>query len=66
MIHLELTEQDADILRQTIRHALGELSYEIANTDSQDFRDALKAKRDVLAKLEETLAAGAPGDAPQP
>ncbi len=66
MIHLELTEQDAAILRQTIQTALGELSYEIANTDSQEFRDALKARRDVLAELEKRLAPDDPGAAPQP
>ena len=51
MIHLDLTKTEADILKEELQRLLKDLSYEIADTDSKDFRDGLKAKRDVLAKL---------------
>ncbi len=55
MIHLELTESEATILKEAIQSLLKNLSYEIADTDSKDFRDALKERRDVLAKVEQSL-----------
>jgi hypothetical protein len=55
MIHLELTETEATILKEAIQSLLKNLSYEIADTDSKDFRDALKERRDVLAKVEQSL-----------
>ncbi|MGD8417005.1 MAG: hypothetical protein PVH91_08105 [Pseudomonadales bacterium] len=55
MIHLDLTEAEADILKEYLQKLLENLSYEIADTDSKDFRDGLKARRDVLAKVEKAL-----------
>jgi hypothetical protein len=56
MIHLDLTEAEADILEEALQSMLKNLSYEIADTDSKDFRDGLKARRDVLVKVQQALS----------
>ena len=55
MIHLDLDEQERQILDETLQSYLSDLSYEIADTDQQDYRDQLKAKRAVLTKIKEAL-----------
>lgn len=55
MIHLDLDEQERQILDETLQSYLSDLSYEIADTDKQDFRDQLKARRAVLVKIKEAL-----------
>ena len=56
MVHLDLADDEARILREFIESTLSNLSYEISDTDTKEFRDALKAKRDVLVKVKEALA----------
>ena len=55
MIQLDLTEDEAGILKEALQKLLKDLSYEIADTDSKDFRDGLKARRDVLARVEAAI-----------
>ena len=57
MIHLELKDDEAALLKETLDSALKNLSYEIADTDTSDFRDQLKARREVLARISEALGA---------
>ena len=45
---LELTEDELGVLVELIDAAVSELGYEIANTDSADYRSGLKSKK-VLA-----------------
>ena len=56
MVHLDLADDEARLLSEFIESMLSNLSYEISDTDTKDFRDALKAKRDVLVKVKEALA----------
>jgi len=55
MIHLELDSHDAEVLRQTLLAGVSELRDEIARTDSQDFRERLKEKRQILERLARSL-----------
>ena len=55
MIQLNLDDQEKEILDETLKSYLSNLSYEIADTDSQDYRDKLKAKRAVLEKIKAAL-----------
>jgi hypothetical protein len=55
MIHLDLNDEEKAILSEALQNYLSNLSYEIADTDLQDFRDKLKAKRAVLEKIHESL-----------
>lgn len=56
MIHLDLNDEEATILSDTLQSYLSNLSYEIADTDLQEFRDKLKEKRTVLEKIHKSLA----------
>ncbi len=55
MINLELTKEEKDILAMVLESYLSDLRMEIADTDSMDFRESLKKKKDVLKKVLETL-----------
>lgn len=55
MINLELTKEEEDILTMVLESYLSGLRMEIADTDSMDFRESLKKKKDVLKKVVETL-----------
>jgi len=48
---LELTKEESDALTLLLEGHLGDLSYEIADTDGLEFRNQLKSKRDVFAKI---------------
>lgn len=52
MIQLELDDTEKTHLIEALESYLSDLRYEIADTDSQDFRERLKAKK---AALEKTL-----------
>ena len=55
MVRIELTEAQAELLRDVLEIDVSDLGMEIADTDRKDFRDRLKARREmlqaVLAKL---------------
>ena len=60
MIQLDLTREEIETLVGVLKHELSDLSYEIANTDSADYRDGLKDKKAaaaaVLKRLQEASA----------
>jgi hypothetical protein len=58
MPQLDLDSNEAAILKETLENVASDLGYEIANTDSKDFRDRLKEKQSLLKRLAEKLAAG--------
>ncbi len=51
MIHLDLDAKERTTLMEVLESYLSDLSYEIADTDRFEFREQLKAKRDVLNKI---------------
>jgi hypothetical protein len=55
MPNLELTEDERRTLAEMLESAVSELGYEIANTDSADYRDGLKAKKATASKVLERL-----------
>ena len=55
MVHLELDEEQAVALREVLETYLGDLSYEIADTDDHDYRERLKARQALLSKALEAL-----------
>ena len=48
---LELDELENEILTEALGSAISELGYEIANTDSLDYRDGLKDKKAGLTAI---------------
>lgn len=55
MKHLELDDDQADMLRQVLQSYVSDLGMEIADTDSMDYREGLKAKKAFLSSLIEQL-----------
>jgi redox-regulated HSP33 family molecular chaperone len=55
MIQLELTTEEAQHLKEDLKQRLIELDREIAHTDSMDFKDQLKCRRESLRKFLEKL-----------
>jgi hypothetical protein len=51
MVHIELEPHDAEVLRLALENYLSELRMEIANTDSLDYREELKARKAVLRRI---------------
>lgn len=54
---LQLTPDDAALLREVIAHYLDELKSEIAHTDDYDYREGLHAKERRLTDLVGQLSA---------
>jgi len=55
MIHIDLDTTERSILMQTLESYLSDLSFEIADTDRMEFREELKAKRQILNKILEAV-----------
>lgn len=55
MIRLDLQDDEQQALSEALKSYLGDLSFEIANTDKMSFRDQLKTNRDLLQKILDTL-----------
>jgi len=57
MNHLDLDEQETEILLSALESYLSDLRYEIADTDRLEFREQLKTRRTVLEKISTALKA---------
>lgn len=60
MIHLELTTEEGQHLKEEVTKRLAELEHEIAHTDSLRFKEMLKGRRETVQKFLEKLPALAP------
>ncbi len=56
-LHVELSEDEKEILRDVLENDLSDLRMEIADTDSQDFREQLKVRKAAIRKLLDALGA---------
>lgn len=54
-ILIELTSEQTQMLREILADYLSDLRMEIADTDSMDFREALKHRREFVEELVERL-----------
>jgi hypothetical protein len=55
MIPLDLTPAEKAVLRDVLEGVVSDLGMEIAATDSLDFREQLKQRRDLVQKLLSSL-----------
>lgn len=55
LVNLELSEDEAVILKESLQSFLSDLRMEIADTDRMEFRDGLKHRKMVLMKVVELL-----------
>lgn len=56
MIRLELTDDDAKVLREALESYLSDLRMEVADTDMQNFRDGLKQEEATIKTILGALA----------
>jgi hypothetical protein len=55
MLHVDLTAEEKVVLLEVIDDYTSDLGLEIADTDRKSMRDRLKAQRDVLKKIADSL-----------
>jgi hypothetical protein len=55
---IELNDQQANILRESLEHILSDMSVEIAGTDRKDYREEIKAERKLLRTILAQLGTG--------
>lgn len=55
MVNLAMQDADAQVLKEALESFLSDLRMEISDTDRKDFRDMLKARREVLEKIARQL-----------
>lgn len=55
MIHLQLNENERAILVELLENCISDLRVEITGTDSLDYKEMLKQKKEVLMKLQQAL-----------
>jgi hypothetical protein len=58
MIQIELTSENAEMLREIISTYLSDLRMEIAGTENMDFREELKKKEEFLNEILRRLEKG--------
>ena len=52
---LELSDKQQELLAEVLKSVLGDLSYEISDTDLSSYKDALKEKRNELKAIADQL-----------
>jgi hypothetical protein len=51
MQSIEFTTEEIELLREILRHKIDEVDVEMFRTDTHDFKQMLKHRRDLLAHL---------------
>lgn len=57
-MNVQLTEDQARVLRAVLDDVLGDLSTEIADTDNPSFRASLETRRDTVRDIRTALGIG--------
>ena len=61
MQSIELTTEEMETLRGLLEHQIREIEVEVFGTDTHDFKEKLKDRRNVLSHLLEKLGASPVG-----
>jgi len=48
---IELNAEELEVLREVLQHGLSEIGVEVFRTDTHDFKELLKHRRDILERL---------------
>ena len=51
MQRLELTQEELDVLREVLTHCTSEIDVEVFRTDTRDFKEMLKHRREILEHI---------------
>lgn len=60
MVNLELTDEEAAILKRSLELLVSDVRMEICDTDSPDFKDGLKVEKGALEHVIAQLGESAP------
>lgn len=60
MQHIDLTDEEVEVLRNLVRHHVDEMDVEVGRTDTREFKMMLKHQRDVLEQALEKLSGKVP------
>ena len=55
MIDLKLNNNERKVLNETLARSLNQLHDEISHTDSTEYRDTLKKRKEILIKIQSQL-----------
>ncbi len=55
MQHLELSEEEMEILNQVVQNSLAALELEVQHTDHQEYKNLLKHRREKMRTLVDKL-----------
>ncbi len=56
MIRMELNAAEAEVLKEVLETAVSDLRMEIADTDSMDYREKLKERKQALQRIVEAVS----------
>lgn len=56
MHHIEMTDEQLEVLREVLRHELEAINIEVFRTDTHDFKEMLKHRREVLERVLEKIS----------
>ncbi len=51
MQNIELTQEEAEVLRDLLLHGIGEMEMEILHTDTHSFKEMLKRRKQIIEQL---------------
>jgi len=51
MIHIEMSSEEVDVLRQVLEHQILQMDVEVDRTDTHDFKKMLQHRRDLLKQI---------------
>jgi len=57
MNELPLSSEEMEVLQDLVRHGIAEMDVELFRTDTRDFKEKLKHRREVLEHIAEKLSA---------
>lgn len=56
-IEIELTQKEIGVFRDMLENLISDLRMEITDTDKQEYREILKAKKNLIARIIQQLEA---------
>ncbi len=59
-MRIELSDHEADVLREYLDRVIGDLGMEIPATDAPQFREQLRDRRDVLRRVRDAIGTDVP------
>jgi len=57
MQHTEFSSDELEVLREVLQHAVSEIDVEVFRTDTHEFKEMLKRRREVLEHILAKLSA---------